>query len=51
MEYFGYAGSILHVDLTRGEIRKEPLDPALAAKFLTHLGPDAVTLDQGEPGR
>ncbi len=38
MESFGYAGGILHVDLTRGEIRKEPLDPALVEGFLGGWG-------------
>lgn len=34
MEVPGYAGSILYVDLSRGEIRKEPLDPELARAFI-----------------
>ncbi len=51
MEYFGYAGGILHVDLTRGEIRKEPLDPALAAKFLGGWGINyRLIWDLHEPG-
>jgi aldehyde:ferredoxin oxidoreductase len=51
MEYFGYAGGILHVDLTRGEIRKEPLDPALAAKFLGGWGINyRLIWDLLEPG-
>jgi aldehyde:ferredoxin oxidoreductase len=34
MEYFGYAGCILHVDLTTREIRKESLDMEMARKYL-----------------
>lgn len=34
MEYFGYAGNILYVDLTKGEVRKEPLDMEVARKYL-----------------
>lgn len=34
MEYFGYAGCILHVDLTKREIWKEPLDMEMAKKYL-----------------
>ena len=34
MEYFGYAGCILHVDLTTREIRKESLDKEMARKYL-----------------
>lgn len=34
MEYYGYAGKILYVDLTREEIRKEPLDPEMARKYI-----------------
>ena len=34
MEYFGYAGSILHVDLTTSEIRKEALDMDMARKYV-----------------
>jgi aldehyde:ferredoxin oxidoreductase len=34
MEYFGYAGLVLHVDLSTGEIRKEPLDMEMARKYL-----------------
>ena len=38
MELCGYAGSILHVNLTSGEFRKEPLDPELARKYLGGWG-------------
>ena len=34
----GYAGNILYVNLTDGEIRKEPLDPELARKYLGGWG-------------
>ena len=34
----GFAGTILVVDLTRGEITKEPLDPGLARDFIGGLG-------------
>lgn len=33
MEYFGYAGRILYVDLTTGEMRKEALDMEMAEKY------------------
>jgi aldehyde:ferredoxin oxidoreductase len=38
MEYFGYAGSILRVDLTEEKIRKEPLDRELVEKFIGGWG-------------
>ena len=38
MDYYGYAGSILYVDLTGGKIRKEPLDPELASAFIGGWG-------------
>jgi len=38
MEYYGYAGSILYVDLANGETRKEPLDLELAKKFVGGWG-------------
>lgn len=38
MEYYGYAGNILYVDLTTGEIRKEPLDLELAKRFVGGWG-------------
>jgi aldehyde:ferredoxin oxidoreductase len=34
----GFAGNVLHVDLTRGEISKKPLDSSLAEKFIGGLG-------------
>lgn len=38
MELYGYAGNILHVNLTDNEFREEPLDPELARKFLGGFG-------------
>ncbi len=38
MELYGYAGNVLHVDLTRGEFEKEALNPALARRFLGGYG-------------
>ena len=51
MEYFGYAGAILHVDLTSGEIRKEPLDLDLAKRFIGGFGMDGkLAYDLIRPG-
>lgn len=38
MQYYGYAGKILYVDLTSGVIKKEPLDTELAQKFIGGWG-------------
>ena len=38
MTYHGYAGSVLYVDLTSGEIKKEPLDLEVAKKFIGGFG-------------
>jgi len=38
MEIGGYAGNILHVDLTKNEVKKEPVAPELAKAFLGGLG-------------
>ena len=35
---YGYAGNILYVDLTSGEIRKEPLDLDKAKDFIGGMG-------------
>ncbi len=40
MEYYGFAGKILHVDLTTGSIEKEPLDLGIAQGFLGGWGID-----------
>ncbi|MFH1628261.1 MAG: aldehyde ferredoxin oxidoreductase C-terminal domain-containing protein [Pseudomonadota bacterium] len=34
MEYYGYSGRVLYVDLSTGNIRKEPLDMDLAHQFI-----------------
>jgi len=34
MEYYGYSGRVLYVDLSTGSIRKEPLDMDLAHQFI-----------------
>lgn len=38
MEPCGYAGNILHINLTDNQFRKEPLDPELSKKFLGGWG-------------
>jgi len=38
MDYNGFAGEILYIDLSSGEIRKEPLNLELAAKFIGGWG-------------
>ena len=34
----GFAGNVLYIDLTHGEIKQEPLDMALAEKYIGGLG-------------
>ncbi len=47
----GFAGKVLYVDLTRGDIRQEPLDSALAQKFIGGLGLTVkLAYDQISPG-
>ena len=47
----GYAGRMLFVDLSRGEIQEEPLDAEMARKFLGNYGIGAkVIYDQQEGG-
>jgi aldehyde:ferredoxin oxidoreductase len=47
----GFAGSVLHVDLSRGETRTDPLAPELAADFLGGLGLTAkLAYDAITPG-
>ena len=47
----GYAGSILHVDLTRGEIKSEPLDMELAKVFIGGVGlNNRLAYDVIQPG-
>ncbi|MBC8461895.1 MAG: aldehyde ferredoxin oxidoreductase, partial [Deltaproteobacteria bacterium] len=38
MEIRGYAGHILHVDLSNGTIKKEPLDPHLTKAYIGGWG-------------
>lgn len=38
MQYYGYAGNILYVDLTSGDITKQPLDFELARGFIGGMG-------------
>jgi aldehyde:ferredoxin oxidoreductase len=38
MNVGGYAGQILYIDLTKEEVKKEPLDPNMAKKFLGGFG-------------
>lgn len=38
MNYYGYAGNILYVNLTSGEIKKKELDKSLAQQFLGGWG-------------
>ncbi len=38
MEYYGYAGNILHVDLSSGDKKVVPLDLDLANKFIGGMG-------------
>ena len=47
----GYAGQILRVDLSKGEIKKQPLDTMFARKFLGGRGFGAkIIFDELEPG-
>jgi aldehyde:ferredoxin oxidoreductase len=51
MSLGGFAGTVLAVDLTRGSITKEPLDPALARDFLGGLGLTVkLAYENMEPG-
>jgi len=38
MQYYGYAGKILYIDLTTGQYRTEPLDMSMAKKFIGGCG-------------
>ena len=35
---YGYVGRLLHVDLSRGIIDSQPLDPSVARKFVGGVG-------------
>ena len=51
MQYYGYAGNILFIDLSKGVIRTEPLDTAEAEKYLGGLGLNCkLAHDLIEPG-
>ncbi|MFC1857004.1 aldehyde ferredoxin oxidoreductase family protein [Thermodesulfobacteriota bacterium] len=51
MTYHGYAGSILYVDLTSGNIRKESIDEELIRNYIGNLGINTkLTYDLIEPG-
>ncbi|MFQ5711045.1 MAG: aldehyde ferredoxin oxidoreductase family protein [Candidatus Geothermarchaeales archaeon] len=50
-ESFGYAGKILHVDLTIGKSKAEPLDPSVARMYLGGNGFAAKTLFEEVPPR
>jgi aldehyde:ferredoxin oxidoreductase len=50
-EMGGFAGNILYVDLTREQIRREPLDKELAEKFIGGLGTSLkLAYDRITPG-
>jgi len=47
----GYAGNILYVNLTTGKIKREPLDTAVAKKFIGGWGMNAkLAFDNIKPG-
>ena len=47
----GFAGSILYVNLTNGEVRTEPLDYESAEKFIGGLGMNVkLACDRIKPG-
>ena len=51
MDYYGYAGSIIRVDLTTGEIRKEPLDTTVGRDFIGGIGiNNKIAYDIMKPG-
>ena len=51
MHYYGYAGRILYVDLTSGQIRTDRLDMEMANKFLGGCGiGERLLYDLLEPG-
>jgi aldehyde:ferredoxin oxidoreductase len=60
VDYYGYSGNILHVNLTTGDVTKEPLDLELAQKFIggqginyylawKHLKPGTAPLSPDNP--
>jgi len=51
MQYYGYAGKILYVDLTSGQSRTEPLDMEMAKKFIGGCGiGERLLYDTLKPG-
>jgi aldehyde:ferredoxin oxidoreductase len=51
MEYFGYAGQVLDIDLSSGVIKKDELDPELIKKYLGGMGINArLAYDLIKPG-
>ncbi len=51
MKTGGFAGKVLYVDLTKREIRRDPLDLDLAEKFIGGLGLGIkLFFDKGRPG-
>ena len=51
MDYFGYAGKILFINLSSGEIKKRPLDMSEAGLYLGGLGiNNKLAYDLIEPG-
>jgi len=51
MKYYGYAGGMLWVDLTRMTVRKEPLDMELAKNYLGGMGMNGkLAYDLIKPG-
>jgi aldehyde:ferredoxin oxidoreductase len=51
MEYYGYAGKELYIDLSTGEIQEKPLDLDMAVKFLGGMGiQQRVLFDLLKPG-
>jgi len=52
MQYYGYAGKILYVDLTSGQARTEPLDMEMAEKFIGGWGiGERLLYDILKPGK
>ena len=43
-KFYGWAGAVLNVDLTKGKVEKEELDPAFASKYLGASGFNSARL-------
>jgi len=51
MQYYGYMGKVLYVDLTNGDIKEEALNPEFAGKYIGDFGLGArLIYDLIEPG-